>query len=327
MAGPFASVQADDDFPAGVEVRDYGGWTQSIYLNATEIAVQAVIVPAVGGRLVHFSLGGENILYENPATRGKTAFTDENLWLGGYVCDVGPETRPLPNHAAVLQAPATWAIGKPFAASVTNDSVDGLNIQISKDFLVSPDTGELGVMQRMANVSKQDVSYCFQDRTMCKGGGYVLIPLNKKSRFKAGWSQMHRANGREFYDGDQPDITQARVVDGVLVVSTVGNVTKIGADSTAGWIAYAWEKILLIKYFPWYADGNYSDGGNTVEVYFDQRAVELSPLSPEKKLAPGQSFSFPEKWMMVELKKEPTSWEEARKLVHKVPSAPSWPAR
>jgi len=311
------------ELPAGLELRDYGGWDQSIFINATETPVQAVIVPAVGGRLVHFSLDGENILFENAAAQGKTmAASQEELWLGGYQCDIGPQGRGLPGRLQLLQGPNEWKLKGDFAIHVASQPDRDLGIVIEKDFLLAPDTGELGIMQRMRNVSDKDVSCCLRDRTICKGGGFVFFPLNNKSRFKAGWSQRRQTDGRDAYDGEHPSAFQARVLEGVLVVSAAGEVTQMGADSAAGWIAYARGKLLFVKYFPWFARGNYSDGGNTVEVYFDQRAVELSPLSPETKLAPGREYSFPEKWLLIPLPKEITSWEEARKLVRKIPASP-----
>ena len=320
------------DLPAGVEFRDYTGWPQCIFLNATETPVQAVIVPAVGGRLVHFSLNEENVLYENPATEGRTmGASQEELWFGGYQCDIGPPGRGLPSHLQLVQGRNGWDLKGGFAAHVTGLPDPGLGIVIEKNFLLAPDTGELGVMQRMRNISDKDVSYSLWDRTLCKKGGFVFFPLNKKSRFPAGWSQRHLA-GRDYYagehayfDGVHPNVLQARVLDGVLVVAASGDVTQLGADSMAGWIAYARGKLLFVKYFPCIARGNYSDGGNTVEVYFDQRAVELSPLSPEIKLAPGQDYIFPEKWLLIPLRKEVTTWEEARKLVRKIRPSPFGP--
>jgi hypothetical protein len=314
------------ELPAGLELREYTGWDQSIFINATETPVQAVIVPAVGGRLVHFSLNGENILFENAAARGKImAAGQEQLWLGGYQCDVGPQGRGLPAHLQLLQGRDDWDAKGNFAAHVTSLPDAELGIVIEKDFLLAPDTGELGIMQRMRNVSNKDVSYSLWDRTLCKGGGYVFFPLNKNSRFPAGWSQRRHADGRDYYDGAHPSALQARVLDGVLLVAAAGDVTQIGADSMAGWIAYTRGKLLFVKYFPCFAHGNYSEGGNTVEVYFDQRAVELSPLSPETKLAPGKELDFPEKWLLIALPKEAANWEEARKLVRKIPATPFGP--
>jgi hypothetical protein len=78
----------------------------------------------------------------------------------------------------------------------------------------------------------------------------------------------------------------------------------------------------LVKYFPYSPKGDYSDGGNSVELYFDKSVGELEPLSPEVTLKPGESYSFPEKWTLIELNDEVTTFEEARKLVKKVPPSP-----
>ena len=65
-----ARGQNNNDLPPGVELRDYTGWVNCLFLNASEIPVQAVVVPAVGGRIVHYSLNGTNILLENSASLG-----------------------------------------------------------------------------------------------------------------------------------------------------------------------------------------------------------------------------------------------------------------
>ena len=36
--------------------------------------------------------------------------------------------------------------------------------------------------------------------------------------------------GKSYYDGDNPNAFQARVLDGVLVISASGDVTQLGAD-------------------------------------------------------------------------------------------------
>lgn len=311
-----------EEFPAGLEIRDYAGWNQSVYLNATETPVQAVIVPAIGGRVVHFSLNGENILFENAATEGKImGELHENLWLGGYQCDIGRGNRSLPARLDLLQGPNQFTM-KDFTVHVAGTPDAAVGVAIDKDFVLAPDTGDLGVMQHLRNISSNDVSYFLCDHTLCKGGGFAFFPLNPRSRFKAGWSQLRRIDGKDIYDGGAPNALQVRVLEGVLVAEGFGDVTQIGADSAAGWIAYTRGKLLLVKYFPAAANGNYGDSGNTVELYIDQRAIDLMPLSPETKIAPGKEYLFPEKWMLIELQKEAKTWEDARKLVSKIPASP-----
>src|SRR4051812_18898310 len=70
---------------------NYGGWSNCFVLRGGDCKV--VVVPAVGGRILHYSVNGENILSENPESFGMTLLTKSNFWAGGYQCDVGPEIR------------------------------------------------------------------------------------------------------------------------------------------------------------------------------------------------------------------------------------------
>ncbi|MBV8878338.1 MAG: hypothetical protein JO332_00100, partial [Planctomycetaceae bacterium] len=121
---------------------------------------------------------------------------------------------------------------------------------------------------------------------------------------------------------DAPSHPGVKVLDGVLVARADGPSSKIGADSDGGWIAYARGKQLFVKYYPYFADGVYSDGGNSVELYFDPKVCELEPLSPEVPLAPGRAYEFMERWLVLPLEREATTWEEARELVKKIPPHP-----
>ena len=80
-----------------------------------------------------------------------------------------------------------------------------------------------------------------------------------------------------------PNVT---VLDGVLVAKAEGLPSKLGADSDAGWIAYARGRQLFVKFYTYFPDGKYTDGENSVELYFDPRVCELEPLSPEVSLKP-----------------------------------------
>lgn len=59
-----------------------------------------------------------------------------------------------------------------------------------------------------------------------------------------------------------------------------------------------------------------------MEFYCDSKVAELEPLSPEIKLKPGENYSFPEKWVLIELQDEVTTYAQARALVKRVPASP-----
>lgn len=318
-----ARGQNSPGLPPGVELHSYTGWPNCLFLNASETPVQAVVVPAVGGRIVHFSLDGTNILLENSGSLGAIlGAKNEDLFLGGYQCDPGAGGRDLPDHWQLSQGPQRWQANANFSATVFSAPDARLGVALDKEFVLAGDTGELGLTQRLRNVSDHAVKYCLADRTICKGGGFVFFPLNKKSRFKAGWALIREAGGKKFYDGDHPASSAVSVLGGVLVAETGGDATRLCADSDGQWIAYARGRLLFVKYYLYAPAGDYGAEGASVEVYFDRRAAELNPFSPETALAPGAGFIFPEKWVLLPLDREVATAAEARKLALKIPPPP-----
>ena len=326
LAGLFltltGAMAADESVVAkGVRVDTYTGWEESLFLSGGDCKL--VIVHATGGRIANYSLNGENIIFENSATFGKTLVTTPGgFWVGGYQCDLGPEIRGLPDHPKIWMWPHRWRTPRENTVGLQSDPDLTVGIQLEKEIVMDPDSGELGVMQRMRNVIDKETSFCLWDRTLCKGGGFAIIPVNRKSRFKAGGSVRNTVEKKYSYDGNPPSDPRVKVLDGVLVAQAAGPAMKIGADSDAGWIAYTRGKLLFVKYFPYFPKGDYTDGGNSVEFYCDATVAELEPLSPEIKLQPRENYSFPEKWVLIELKDEVTTHAQARALVKRIPASP-----
>jgi len=311
--------------PLGVTVQNVNGWDGTLVIRSPEADTMAIVVPAIGGRIVHYSLRGENILWENTNTFGQTlASSPQGLQVGGYQLDIGPELREprIPRHDALWVGQHTGSIVRDYTVRVTSPPDPVTGVQLEKEITLDPDTGELGITQRIRNLTvDREVSFCLWDRTMCNGGGFAFFPLAKPSRFRAGWSLKTMLGTTAPYDGDKPAHANVKLLDGVLVARCEGDRTKLGADSDAGWIAYARGRLLFVKYYPHYAGANYSDGGNSVELYFDHRA-ELEPLSPEVKLKPGESWEFPELWRLTRLDREVKTPEQARALVKSVTKSP-----
>jgi hypothetical protein len=293
---------------------NYLGWDNCFFLSGS--AVRAVIVPNAGGRIVQYSLNGENVLFERlgqPSARAD---------LGGYQCDVGPELRRLPPHEQLWAGPYEAEPSEDFGVILKSQADAKLGVAVEKEVMIDPESGDLGITQRLRNVSSAEISYCLWDRTLCKGGGFAFFRLKKKSQFPAHWSLRQGTQGSYTYDGAKPQSPNVKVLNGVLIAKCEGEPTKIGADTDAGWIAYVRGRWLFVKYFPYSAKGSYSDGGNSVELYFDHQVAELEPLSPEVKLKSGESYDFPEKWTLTELEDKITSFAEARALVNKIGASP-----
>lgn len=292
---------------------------KTVRLEAAGGDIVAVLVPNSGGRIIGFGRGGDNILFDNPDYAGRTLENSkpEAIAQGytGYNLDLGPERRGIPRHLALWMG--KYAVSeRPRGIRLESAHDPAVGMTLIKDVWLDPQSGTLDLQQTMKNSSDQERTYCLWDRTLCRGGGYALVPLRAKSRLASGWSVLKDGT---YVAGEHPGV---KVLDGVLVAKAEGRSSKLGADPDAGWIAYARGRQLLVKYYPVAADGKYSDGGNTVELYFDPKVCELEPLSPEVALRPGETSTFPERWILIPLEREPASHEEARELVKKIPENP-----
>ena len=164
---------------------------------------------AIGGRALFYGFNGENMIFKNPAMFGKTIDNSiGDLWFGGYQCDVGPELGGVPAHKALWQGWHEW-VARRNAVKTTSPTDPLLGAQLEKEFFVAPDNGDVGLTQRLINTGPKDITFCLWDRTLCVGGGFALVPLNKKSRFKNGWSlyikgEAGKGDGKDHYDGNQP---------------------------------------------------------------------------------------------------------------------------
>ena len=297
--------------PKAVQKAADPGRPGAMVLATADGRIQATVWPSAGGRVVEYSLDGENILW---TPKGRA---------GGFQLDIGPEMRQIPKHDAIWSGPyQATALGRA-GLRLTSAPDAALGLQVVKELGIDPERGTLEVVGRMRNTAKGELSYCFWDRTLCEVGGYTLIPMNPKSKFKAGWVRGTRKGPALWaYDGDAPQHPSMKAMDGVLVVKTGGPEQKVGTDTMDGWIAYARGKVLYVKYFPTFPSGRYTDGGLTVAHYYNQNLSELEPISPEVALKPGQEYVFPQMWAILPLEKEVSSFEEARRLADRLPKSP-----
>jgi len=289
--------------PGAVKVQD----DASIHLIAADAKILAVAVPQAAGRIVRYSLDAENILYIPPNRPG-----------GGYGLDLGPE-RTIPPHPAIWTGRHTWALLGDIV-TVTSERDLAVGMRVGKNLMIDGATGALDILQRMTNVSDRDQAWCFWDRTLCKSGGFGIIPLNPKSRFPSKWVLGTRRDPLWWdYDGKNPSHPGVKVLDGVLITKAQGSEQKVGADSNAGWIAYVRGRLLFVKYYPYFPEGNYIDNGLSVAHYFNDTIAELEPLSPEARLRPEGEYTFPEHWTLTRLDREVTTHEEARAAAERIP--------
>lgn len=312
--------------PAGVNQGPALGWTNALSLRDDHGKVSAVVVPDIGGRVVQYGRSGVNALLENPDANGRTlAQFPGGFWVGGYQCDFGPKLLGRPERLPVWLGPHAFVAPRDQTVETASplDGVTGL--RLLKSFTLDPDTGALGVVQRMVNASPNPSRHSLHDRTLCPAGGFVLFRLPKQSHHRAGWSLLRATESGSGFDGEQPAAPNVRVVGDLLVAQALGAPGKLGADVDAGWVAYVRGRLLFVKFFQAWPGALYAGEGHTVEFSWSDQAAALELFSPVTTVQPGQAFDFPELWQLIELKHPVTSFEDALAAAKKIPPSPFAP--
>lgn len=305
--------------PEGVRTGTFSGWDRSIYLEAHDPDALAVVAPAVGGRVVHYGLHSQNILFELRAAAGQTLEKNKDLpWLGGFQCGLGAidEARA---SSPVYSGAHPWTAPREMAVRVTGPADPDHAISIIKDFLMDPETGDLGIEQRAKNGGAQAYTGRLWSRTLCQSGGWVLVPVHRTSRLPNGWA-VRKPDSTE-YETLVPQCAQASLNKGFLVVQATGPAAQLQVESNAGWLAYVLGRNLFIQYFPVSRDPR-PEVTQRLEIRVDAAATDLRILSPEFSLAAGAEHVVPLKWSVQALKKEANTAELIRGLASKVPRTP-----
>jgi len=284
---------------ARAEVRTVRYENRGDCLELSNKAARLVIAPERGGRIVHYSRDG-----------------GPNFFLGGCQIDVGPELEYPPRHPALWSGPYKAETLGPLSVRLTSPEDEATGVQIVKVVELAPTGARVTLRQTMKNVSQKEIAYCLWDRTMT-GATYGFFELNPKSRFPARWSMRRGEHGTYRYDGESPGSPRVEIVEDLLVTVPGKKMEKVAADNVAGWIAGFRDGWLYVKRFPVFADGDYADGGNSVEIWVNAAGThtEIEPLSPKVKLQPGESYTFVETWDLRRVEEEITSAEDVPKLL------------
>ena len=268
-------------------------------LELSNAAARLVIAPAAGGRIVHYSRDG-----------------GPNFFLGGCQIDIGPELEYPPRHPALWSGRYRAEPLGPLSVRLTSPKDEATGVQIAKVVELARTGARVTLRQTIRNVASKEVAYCLWDRTMT-GASYGFFELNPKSRFPARWSMRRGKHGTYRYDGESPGSPRVKIVDNLLVTVPGKKMEKVAADNVAGWIAGFRDGWLYVKRFPVFPDGDYADGGNSVEIWVDAAGTrtEIEPLSPKVKLKPGESYTFVETWDLRQVTEEISGAEDVPKLL------------
>ncbi|HBE67800.1 MAG TPA: hypothetical protein DDW52_06595, partial [Planctomycetaceae bacterium] len=235
--------------------------------------------------LLYLPAGDEGWTWDGKPGRGK-------MNAGRF--DIGPE-KVVAKRATLWQGRWKGQVVAPTKARLTSQPEPNVGVVLIRDFELLPDSTTLRCRQTIVNVSEQVVETCHWSRTFLRGKGECVVPISTFSRFPKHFVRYESGTLLNM----SPDDAHVQRDGNFLLVTDAPQQPKLGFDSREGWFAYRMKQpYLFVKRFPVYPDRAYNEvAGLTISIWYPKdQMVELEPIGPAERLAPGERASFTETW-------------------------------
>jgi hypothetical protein len=256
-------------------------------------ALKLWITESCGPRIIGLNLHGQdNLMALLPNATYKTPSGIDYHFRGGHRLWHGPEDPertyvPDDKPVSVQQIDGGLLIKQP---------VEGLTgIQKVMEVTLSERESLVTLNHTLTNRGSQDVSLAPWAITQLKPGGFAILPQSVQptgllpNRRFALWPYTS-INSSHLEWGDMYIFVRATMRSGKL---------KIGWANPVGWLAYWIDGTLFVKQAGYLPLSEYPDFGSSSECYCDPHFLELETLGPVTSLAPGQSVSHEERWLLI----------------------------
>ncbi len=262
------------------------------------MTTRVVLEPNLGGRILVYALNGNNVLWINQEDEGTPYLPGRPYGhpsAGRF--DIGPE-KTGHNHQSLFMGKWEGQITGAREAELLSpvDAITG--IRLRRLFRLEETGTHLSCTQEILNQGRSTVRQYHWSRTLVKGGGISLTPLNPHSRYPKGYLVYGPDHSMDF---DPPEEPNLRTRNGVLEIVGEPVNPKFVMDCAEGWLAYiTTDHQLFIKKFQIYPDRPYGDmAAPTASVWYHKDTMcEIEPLGPLEVLEPGESSSFTEHWYL-----------------------------
>lgn len=279
-----------------VERTTFGGWPNCYRISNGRLEV--IATTDIGPRIMSVRLdGGPNLFYVREDFAGKSGGAEWRNY-GGHRLWHAPEDKSRTYEPDNL--PLRPALIEELPDGVRLGSEVGATSGISKSIEVrmDPRRAVVTVTHRLRNHGLWEVELAPWAISVMAPDGFAISPL--PSRFHPDRLLPNRTLVLWPYT-DLRDDRYSLGTNLVMLRHRAGiNVAreraKIGVANDDGWCAYARQGYLFIKRFRHVAGAVYPDRGASVELFTNNRMLELETLAPLVKLAPGATVDYEERW-------------------------------
>jgi hypothetical protein len=164
---------------------------------------------------------------------------------------------------------------------------------------LAPEGSEVTVLHRITNRNLWGVELAPWALTIMRGGGVAIVPQEPyaphtddtllPARTVALWS---------YSDLSDPRFGFGRKYWRVRSDPARAEAIKIGVANSLGWAAYANGGTLFVKRFAVDKAATYPDSGSNTEIYTEGAFIEVETLGPMRRLEPGQTAEYAERWYL-----------------------------
>ena len=272
-----------------IEKVAYGGWPDCY--RVSDGKWELIVVSDVGPRAIRFGfVGGDNVFCEFEELLGLSGGSEWRVY-GGHRLWHSPEAMPrsyIPDNkpADVVVEGGELRVIQPLETETG----------IRKEMLFALAQGRLTVTHVLRNRGVWPVTLAPWALSVMAPGGMGIIPQP---------TTHHPDNllpNRTLALWPYTDMSDERLRWGARYISmrqdTSAGPAKIGLNADDGWLAYLNKDLLFVKRFNYQPCCGYPDGGCSVEMYTNERMLELETLGPLTSLEPGESVKHVERWYL-----------------------------
>ena len=293
-----------------IEKTPFRGWPNCYRVsNGT---VEFIATTDVGPRIISFGfVGGANVFFVREDFAGQTGgaewknYGGHRIWhapedkVRTYEPDNGPIQAKVTANGLVLTMP-------PEALS---------RIQKEIEITLEPASSRVLVVHRLRNTGPWPIELAPWAISVMAPGGFAIAPMPTAfhpdrllpNRALTLWPYTDMHDDRWLWGTDYILLRQ-KVVTGQ-------ERTKVGINANLGWAAYYLKPFLFIKLFTPVEGARYPDYNSSLEVFSNNRMLELETLAPLATLHPGAVVTHEERWELHKDVELGFSEDDVRKVV------------
>jgi hypothetical protein len=276
-----------------IEKTPFQGWPNCYRVsNGT---VEFVATTDVGPRIMSFGfVGGANLFFVREDFAGQTGGAEWKNY-GGHRIWHAPEDKVRtyePDNSPI----EAKVIANGLLLTMPTGPLSG--IQKSIEITLDPVSSEVRVIHRLRNTGAWPVELAPWALSVMAPGGFAIAPMPTAfhpdrllpNRALTLWPYTDMRDDRWLWGTDYVLLRHKVIAD------PARERTKVGINNNLGWAAFYLKPFLFIKRFAYVEGGRYPDYNSSLEIFTNDRMLELETLGPLTALQPGSVVTHEERW-------------------------------